>query len=60
MNAVGIGTTVGLAATIGLGLVAPGAQLSEYVATSAFFGIWSGLLFEAYRFAFSPKPPFSR
>ena len=44
---------------IGLGLVAPDAQLEEYVATLAFFGIWGGLIFEAYRFALS-KSPFAR
>jgi hypothetical protein len=60
MNGIGIGTSVGLGATIGLGLVAPGAQLEEYAATCAFFGIWSGLLFEVYRFALGWKHPFAR
>jgi hypothetical protein len=53
MNGIGIGTSVGLGAMIGLGLVSPSAQLEEYVATFAFFGIWSGLIFEAYHFALS-------
>ena len=56
MNGLGIGTSVGLGGMIGLGLVSPGAQLEEYVATFAFFGIWSGLIFETYRFALSKNP----
>ena len=60
MNAIGIGTSVGLGTIIGLGLVAPDAALREYVTTFAFYGFWSGLLFEAYRMAFSQKPPFLR
>jgi hypothetical protein len=59
VNGVGIGSTVGLGAMIGLGLVAPGCALMEYVTTFAFFGIWSGLLFEVYRFALR-KSPFAR
>ncbi len=59
VNGVGIGTSVGLGAMIGLGLVAPGAELLEYVATFAFFGLWSGILFEAYRLALK-KSPFAR
>lgn len=60
MNGVGVGTSVGLGAILGLGLVAPGCELSEYCATFFFFGLWSGMLFEAYRFAFSWKHPFAR
>ena len=56
VNGIGIGSSVGMGAMIGLGLVAPGAQLVEYVTTFAFFGFWSGLLFEAYRFALSRAP----
>ncbi len=56
MNGVGIGTSVGLGALIGLGLVAPGAQAEEYFATFAFFGLWSGILFEAYRYALRKFP----
>ncbi len=44
---------------IGLGLVAPGCELIEYVATFFFFGFWSGMLFEVYRFALR-KSPFAR
>jgi hypothetical protein len=60
VNGLGIGTTVGLGALIGLGIVAPGAQIIEYLATFAFYGMISGLLFELYRFAFTFKRPFSR
>ena len=59
MNGVGIGTSVGLGAMIGLGLVAPDVQATEYAATFAFFGLWSGFLFEAYRLALR-KSPFAR
>ena len=59
MNGIGIGASVGFGAMIGLGLVSPDAQLEEYVTTFAFFGIWSGLIFETYRFALS-KNPFAR
>lgn len=59
MNGIGIGTSVGLGAMIGLGVVSPGAQLEEYVTTFVFFGFWTGLIFETYRFALS-KNPFSR
>jgi hypothetical protein len=52
VNGVGIGTSVGLGAIIGLGLVAPGSPPEEFFATFAFYGLWSGLLFEAYRHAF--------
>jgi len=40
---------------IGLGLVAPGAELMAYVATLAFYGFWGGLLFEAYRYALGKR-----
>jgi len=56
MNGVGIGTSVGLGTIIGLGLVAPGAPLEEYVVTFAFYGLWSGLIFEAYRLVFQKSP----
>jgi len=45
---------------IGLGLVAPGCELIEYVTTFAFFGLWGGMLFEVYRFALGWKHPFAR
>ena len=60
MNGIGIGTTVGLGALIGLGINSPGAEIVEYVATFAFYGLVSGLLFELYRFAFSYRRPFGR
>jgi hypothetical protein len=56
MNGIGIGTAVGLGTLIGLGIVAPEAEVIEYVATFAFYGMMSGLLFELYRFAFTYKP----
>ncbi len=60
MNGVGIGSSVGLGTMIGLGLVAPGCELSEYVTTFVFFGFWSGMLFEVYRFVLGWKHPFAR
>jgi len=60
MNGIGVGTTVGLGAIIGLGIVAPAAPVIEYIATFVFYGFWAGLIFEAYRFAFSWKHPFRR
>jgi hypothetical protein len=60
MNGIGIGTSVGLGAMIGLGIVAPGAQLVEYVAHFAFYGLLTGIIFELYRFAFSYRRPFKR
>ena len=60
MNGLGVGTAVGLGTIIGLGIVAPSAQLLEYVVTFAFYGGISGLLFELYRFAFTWKAPFRR
>ena len=53
MNGIGIGTSVGLGAIIGLGIVSSGGPTIEYVATFVFYGFWSGLIFEAYRFAFT-------
>ena len=60
MNGLGIGVTVGLGALIGSGIVAPGAQVVEYLATFVFYGLMSGLIFELYRFAITYKRPFSR
>jgi hypothetical protein len=60
MNGIGIGTSVGLGAIIGLGIVNPGVGTSEYVATFLFYGIWAGLVFEAYRLALNWKRPFRR
>jgi hypothetical protein len=60
MNGIGIGTSVGLGAMIGLGIVSPAAHITEYIATFVFYGFWAGLLFEAYRFAFTWKLPFRR
>ena len=60
MSGLGIGTSVGLGAMIGAMLGAPGADVAEYIATFVFYGFWSGLIFEAYRFAFTWKHPFSR
>jgi hypothetical protein len=60
VNGIGIGTAVGLGATIGLGIVSPAAATAEYVATFVFYGFWSGLVFEAYRLAFTWKHPFRR
>jgi hypothetical protein len=60
MNGLGVGTSVGLGALIGTGLVAPESQLVEYIATGVFWGFMSGLIFEAYRFAFTWKHPFRR
>ena len=58
MNGLGIGTSVGLGALIGLGIVAPDVELTEYLATVFFYGFLSGVLFELYRFAFGYKLPF--
>ena len=59
VNGIGIGTTVGLGTLIGLGIVAPGTEVIEYVATFLFYGLMSGFIFEAYRFALRGwKPPF--
>lgn len=60
MNGVGIGTSVGLGTMIGLGIVAPSAEVIEYVTTFAFYGLMTGFLFELYRFAFSYGRPSSR
>ena len=60
MNGLGIGTSVGLGALIGLGIVSPGVQVTEYVATVAFYGFLAGVLFELYRFAFTWRHPFHR
>ena len=60
MSGLGIGTSVGLGAMIGAGLVAPGVDVVEYIATFAFYGFMSGLIFEVYRFALTWKHPFSR
>ena len=60
MNGIGIGTSVGLGALIGLGIVQPSSQVIEYVATGAFYGVVTGFLFELYRFAFTWKHPFRR
>jgi hypothetical protein len=57
MNGIGIGTTVGLGTIIGLGMVSPASTLAEYVATFGFYGLWTGLLFELYRFAFTYRRP---
>ena len=59
MNGLGIGFVVALGCVIGLAVVAPGAQIVEFVATAAFYGGTSGLLFELYRWAFTtPQRPF--
>jgi hypothetical protein len=60
MNGLGIGSSVGLGTIIGLGIVAPDASVIEYVATFAFYGFMTGLLFELYRFAFTYRHPFRR
>ena len=60
MNGLGVGTSVGLGTIIGLGIVAPAAPVIEFVATFAFYGGITGLLFELYRFAFTYKAPFGR
>ena len=60
MNGIGVGTSVGLGAIIGLGIVAPSAPTVEYIATFGFYGFWSGLIFEVWRFALSWKHPFQR
>lgn len=60
MNGIGVGTSVGLGTMIGMGFVAPDVELIEYVATFAFYGLLTGVVFELYRFAFSFKRPFRR
>ena len=60
MSGIGIGTSVGLGAIIGAGIVAPDMDVLEYVATFAFYGFMSGLIFEVYRMAFTWKHQFSR
>lgn len=60
MNGLGVGTSVGLGALIGLGIVAPGADIAEYVATAAFYGMLTGIVFELYSFAFGYQRPFKR
>lgn len=57
MNGFGVGTAVGLGAIIGLGIVSPSAAIIEYVATFAVYGSLAGLVFEAYRFAFTAAVP---
>jgi hypothetical protein len=58
INGIGVGTSVGLGALIGLGIVSPGAATIEFVTTFAFYGFVSGVIFEAYKFAFSWRRPF--
>ena len=59
MNGVGVGTAVGLGTIIGLGIVAPTADIIEYVATFGFYGLMSGLAFHMWKLALSEwKPPF--
>jgi hypothetical protein len=58
MNGIGIGTSVGLGTIVGMGIVAPEAALLEYIATFAFYGLLTGVIFELYRFAFSYRRPF--
>ena len=60
MSGIGIGTSVGLGAMIGAGIVAPNADVIEYITTFAFYGFISGFIFESYRLAFTYKHPFSR
>lgn len=60
MNGIGIGTMVGLGTMVGMGFVARDAAVAEYVATFAFYGLLSGIIFELYRFAFSYRRPFKR
>jgi hypothetical protein len=60
INGLGVGTSVGLGAIIGLGIMAPGVATIEFVSTFMFYGFVSGVIFEAYRLAFSWKHPFRR
>lgn len=60
MNGLGVGTSVGLGTIIGLGIVAPDVAVIEYVATFAFYGVFTGLMFELYKFAFTFNRPSRR
>ena len=61
MNGIGVGTAVGLGTIIGLGIVAPQAQMLEYVTTFGFYGFMSGLIFHLWQMALQDwKPPFLR
>lgn len=60
MSGLGVGTAVGLGTVIALGLVAPSSAVIEYVATGAFYGVFIGVMFELYRFAFTWRRPFGR
>jgi len=61
MNGFGVGTSVGLGALIGLGIVQPGVQIIEYVSTFAFYGLLSGFVFHFWQIALKDwKPPFFR
>ena len=58
MNGIGVGTSAGLGAMIGLGLVAGDVSLLEYVTTMAFYGLLSGFIFHLYKMALTDwKPP---
>jgi hypothetical protein len=60
MNAIGVGTAVGLGCIIALGIVAPAAPIIAYVTHFFFYGGLSAFIFEMYRIAFTAKHPFRR
>jgi hypothetical protein len=60
MNGIGVGTSVGLGAIIGMGIVNTSVQTIEFVSTFIFYGFVSGLLFEGYRMALRDWNPFRR
>jgi hypothetical protein len=61
MNGIGIGFTIGLATTIALAILSPGAETIEYVATFSIYGSISGFTFHIWQMALRGwKPPFIR
>ena len=61
MNGYGIAAVVALGVAIGFALGAPaGFPRQEMVITIIFWSLMSGFIFEAYRIAFSARPPFKR
>jgi hypothetical protein len=59
VNGLGVGTTVSLGVLLGFALFAPADfPRAEMAVTILFWGFITGLIFEAYRFAFTWKHPF--
>jgi hypothetical protein len=60
VNAIGIGTAVGLGCIIALRIVAPDARAIAYFTHFFFYGGLSAFIFEIYRIAFTARHPFRR